>query len=181
MVAEKDNFELCKEIARENKQIQQVILDVGNQTISIEQLYQKSKNMSKEVGDDILYDLKGDDRKLALIHFSSGTTGKPKPAMRLHYNMNSISSLNVVKHAWFPTSSEDVLGCYGPYQHGGGLSMVVFALDVGATAVAIPGIVNIPEFCRIIEKYRVGWRAQLYLNSLLIQRRLRHSWEYRRC
>jgi len=91
---------------------------------------------------------------LAVLVYTSGTTGLPKGTMLTHYNMVS----NVVQASpMFELSEFDIAMTVLPLYHIYGLSVCMNqAIWLGASQVVTPRFV-VKEFCELLEKYRVTY------------------------
>ena len=91
-------------------------------------------------------------KDLAVILYTSGTTGHPKGAMLSHYNFNAGCTQNV---AVFGLVEDDVLLSLFPYFHVGGLVLTMFnALSCGAVVVPVL-MFNPGDVLDVIETHKV--------------------------
>lgn len=77
-----------------------------------------------------------DEHDIAVIMYTSGTTGRPKGAMLSHLNL-LIQSLTVIR-AFRQFGDDDVTLCASPLFHIAGLGSVAPVLFVGGTVVILP-------------------------------------------
>jgi acyl-CoA synthetase (AMP-forming)/AMP-acid ligase II len=93
-----------------------------------------------------------DPSDIAVLPYSSGTTGLPKGVMLSHRNL--VANLEQVQ-ATFPISADDVLiGCL-PFFHIYGMTVIMNqGLRAGATIVTMPRF-DLDQFLDIIERHRV--------------------------
>ena len=89
---------------------------------------------------------------LAVLPYSSGTTGFPKGVMLTHHNL--VSSLCQL-HAIDGLSENDTMICIVPMYHLYGLQVVMnLALSHGATVVTLPRF-DLDQFLGSLERYKV--------------------------
>ncbi len=89
---------------------------------------------------------------LAVLPYSSGTTGLPKGVMLTHYNLvaNIVQSNGVE-----PVTDQDVLAGVLPFYHIYGMTVILnFALYKGATVVTMPRF-DLEQFLGLIQKHRI--------------------------
>ena len=94
-------------------------------------------------------------RDLALLPYSSGTTGMPKGVMLSHRNL--IANVQMLKGG--PTQIDDgeVFACVPPMFHIYGIAMYLgAAMALGGTVVCIPRF-EFESYVRIIERYRATY------------------------
>jgi acyl-CoA synthetase (AMP-forming)/AMP-acid ligase II len=89
---------------------------------------------------------------LAVLPYSSGTTGLPKGVMLTHYNLVAHDE---VIDGTAPLTSDDVLIAILPFFHIYGMSVIMNAgLSRGATIVTMPRF-DLDQFLQLLQDYRV--------------------------
>ncbi|MGI9066828.1 MAG: AMP-binding protein [Pyrinomonadaceae bacterium] len=89
---------------------------------------------------------------IAVLPYSSGTTGFPKGVMLTHWNLVSMLRLMEGNDAF---SKDDTLVCVVPMYHLYGLHIVVnLGLSQGATIVTVPRY-DLDQFLTILEQYKI--------------------------
>ena len=95
------------------------------------------------------------EESLAILYYTSGTTGKPKAVMSSYRSLD-----NATQTARYCGINEQNFGnveiCALPLSHLGGFVYLQFALDFAMTIVLMERFIPI-EFLRSIEKHKVTW------------------------
>lgn len=111
-------------------------------------------NESAKLNKDVKY------TDLAVLPYSSGTTGRPKGVMLTHRNLvSNCQSISVDlpnQPLVLPTTNEfqDVLPCFLPYYHIYGLMvLLVPKLALGAKIISIPKF-DVNQFLQITKKHK---------------------------
>lgn len=89
------------------------------------------------------------------IHFSSGTTGPPKPGIRTHFSLNSI--IRIISHPGkfvFDPSITDSFYLQNLVIHGGGTSYLILCLLSGVRVVTTHGFGSPEKFISNMNKYK---------------------------
>lgn len=153
LVGRADNIKVIEQVREECSNVRKVLT-----------LYQELEGyLSFEV---LLFGA-GDPRKghfeeitptsIAAIHFSSGTSSRPKPAIRTHGNFNAmIGNVNQRLGHWFPSGAVSTVGCASPFVHGAGLSLLMLSLGRGLKAIVLPSYGTADSFCEYVQRYKVG-------------------------
>lgn len=120
--------------------------------------FQSLKSLCEEGGDlgeqEEAYAMEIDTtEELAIIHFSSGTTGQPKPIIRTHANCLYFAAINQLK--WFPASRLDRVVCLSPFCHGAGFTTLILTLEAGATLVPYPESFEAEHFLEFVQNFQV--------------------------
>ncbi|MBN2096927.1 MAG: AMP-binding protein [Candidatus Omnitrophica bacterium] len=99
--------------------------------------------------------IRPDEQDLAILYYTSGTTGKPKAVMSNYRSLD-----NAAQTARFIGFTKQTMGavsiCALPLSHLGGFVYLQFALEYAMTIVLLQGFIPL-EFLRNVEKYRVTW------------------------
>ena len=96
-----------------------------------------------------------DEQALAILYYTSGTTGKPKAVMSNYRSLD-----NAGQTARYCTFNEKSMGnvqiCALPLSHLGGFVYLQFALEFATSIVLMERFIPI-EFLRNIEKHKATW------------------------
>ena len=96
-----------------------------------------------------------DEQGLAILYYTSGTTGKPKAVMSNYRSLNNAPE--TVRYLGFTEGTMgDVELCALPLSHLGGFVYLQFALEYAMTVVLMERFIPL-EFLRNIEKHKVTW------------------------
>jgi 4-coumarate--CoA ligase len=95
-----------------------------------------------------------DPRAVAVLPYSSGTTGRPKGVMLTHRNLVA----NVAQSTYsIALNGDDHVLAVLPFFHIYGLTVLLnLALKCGASLVTMPKF-DLPEFLRLIQETKVSW------------------------
>lgn len=100
-----------------------------------------------------------DAKDLALIMYTSGTTGKPKGVMQNHLSIYLATLGNIIE---VEISKDDVTSCVLPLFHCGQHVLTTSALHIGATAVIMRGFDPV-SFMRSVANEKISWTVGLPL------------------
>ena len=96
-----------------------------------------------------------DESSLAILYYTSGTTGEPKAVMSNYRSLDNAPQ--TVRYIGFTEKTMgDVELCAIPLSHLGGFVYLQFALEYAMTIVVMERFVPI-EFLKNIERYKVTW------------------------
>lgn len=94
------------------------------------------------------------DEDLAVLFYTSGTTGKPKAVMLNYKNLEN--ACQTMKHIGVEKYFGDMQICALPLSHIGGMIYLQIMVEYGAGIVLMERFVPV-EFLQNIEKYKVKW------------------------
>ncbi|MBL7084879.1 MAG: AMP-binding protein [Candidatus Omnitrophica bacterium] len=118
---------------------------------------EQSLNMTQimQEGSDQEPNIETDEQALAILYYTSGTTGKPKAVMSNYRSLD-----NAAQTAKYCGFSEKTMGdveiCALPLSHLGGFVYLQFALEYAMTIVLMERFVPV-EFLKNIEKHKATW------------------------
>lgn len=96
-----------------------------------------------------------DEQSLAVLYYTSGTTGKPKAVMSNYRSLD-----NAARTAKYCGFNEDVMGntqiCALPFSHLGGFVYILFALEFVTAIVLMERFIPI-EFLKNVERHKATW------------------------
>ncbi|MFC1630983.1 class I adenylate-forming enzyme family protein [Candidatus Omnitrophota bacterium] len=96
-----------------------------------------------------------DEQGLAILYYTSGTTGKPKAVMSNYRSLDNAGE--TIRYIGLnEENSGQVSICALPLSHLGGFVYIQFALELSMTIVVMERFMPL-EFLRNIEKYKVTW------------------------
>ncbi|RXQ97454.1 AMP-dependent synthetase [Ancylomarina salipaludis] len=107
--------------------------------------------ISQKVIDSKLNEKKFDDNRLALILYTSGSTGIPKGVMLSHRNIIA-NTHSIIDYLELRTT--DIMGVVLPFYYCYGLSLLHTHLKVGAALVLINNFIFIGSFIEKLKKYK---------------------------
>ncbi|MEA3560856.1 MAG: AMP-binding protein [Candidatus Omnitrophota bacterium] len=113
--------------------------------------YSFNEIMAQESGE--LPDIKIDDNDLAVIFYTSGTTGHPKAVMWNYKNLDNCPMLFEHIHI---VELFDVIICALPFSHSGGFVSFQINAAFGSTLVIMERFIPV-EFLKNIEEHRVSF------------------------
>ncbi|NQT00199.1 MAG: acyl--CoA ligase, partial [Candidatus Omnitrophica bacterium] len=100
-------------------------------------------------------DAEVDEQSLAILYYTSGTTGKPKAVMSNYRSLDNATE--TVRYCGLTKDNfGEVQICALPLSHLGGFVYLQFALEHNLTTVLMERFIPL-EFLRNIEKHKVGW------------------------
>jgi len=106
-------------------------------------------------GSDKPTNIKANDEALAVLYYTSGTTGKPKAVMSNYKSLD-----NATETMRFAGLNEEKFGdveiCALPLSHIGGFIYIQLALEFVMSIVLMGRFVPV-EFLKNVEKYKVSW------------------------
>lgn len=124
------------------------LLIIGKNVAPVENLEEAYRLSSKQEPEVHI-----EDRDLAQIMFTSGTTGMPKGVMISHLSIYIASLSNIIGSSM---KRDDIASVIMPLFHCAQHTLAVSFFNVGATLVILPGFE--PEsFMRTVEKAKVTW------------------------
>lgn len=142
--------DVMSELKSEVSTFQQVIIadgkDKGSSAIRLQEIIDKYPSETE------IYPALDND--LAMIMYTSGTTGKPKGVKQTH--RNNIASAEGFAYTQHITSS-DRFFCIAPLFHVGGTISSLAAILTGGTVVFAPGGWNPIGFLETVEQKKVTW------------------------
>lgn len=98
--------------------------------------------------------IKIDEESLAILYYTSGTTGKPKAVMSNYRSLDNATL--TAKYIGVDKTMGDVEICGLPLSHLGGFAYIQFAIELAMTIVLMECFIPL-EFLRNIERYKVSW------------------------
>jgi acyl-CoA synthetase (AMP-forming)/AMP-acid ligase II len=114
-----------------------------------------------------------DDRALAWLFYTSGTTGRPKGVMLTHANMVSMA---MHFYADVQTvASDDVLVHVAPMSHGSGLYSIPYFIKGAMQLVPESGGLDEPELFDLFNHYD---RVSLFASPTIVQRLVQHAQQH---
>ena len=107
-----------------------------------------------EVNDLKLEDIKSKANDIALLMYTSGTTGKPKGVMLSHANLLAAGRFISTGHE---IDGNDSGLCVLPIYHINGMCVTVMGTIVSASTLVIPHKFSVNSFWKIIAKFKCSW------------------------
>ena len=107
-----------------------------------------------EVNDLNLEDIKSKPNDIALLMYTSGTTGKPKGVMLSHANLLAAGRFISTGHE---IDGNDSGLCVLPIYHINGMCVTVMGTIVSASTLVIPHKFSVNSFWKIIAKFKCSW------------------------
>jgi acyl-CoA synthetase (AMP-forming)/AMP-acid ligase II len=100
-------------------------------------------------------DVKIDPKKdLAVIQYTSGTTGLPKGCMLTHYNLMSCAFQLLLMHG-LQTTRDDILLAHLPFYHSYGMTVIMCSSVFFGLRMVIQKRFDPQEFLELIQKFKV--------------------------
>ena len=149
VIAEDDTYRIIKEIRKELPRLKKTIVLGGNyaDSLSFKKLLEKYPPNPPEIEID-------PNQDLAVLQYTSGTTGPPKGCMLTHYNITS----NVIQCSISPAleiREDDVFLSHLPFYHIYGMTwLVCVPVRMGITQVIMKRF-ELDEFLRLIQEFKV--------------------------
>ena len=110
--------------------------------------------LHSEVKELQLEDIKSKPTDIALLMYTSGTTGKPKGVMLSHVNLLAAGRFISTGHE---IDGNDSGLCVLPIYHINGMCVTVMGTLVSASTLVIPHKFSINSFWKIIAKFKCSW------------------------
>ncbi len=107
-----------------------------------------------EANDLNLEDIKSKPNDIALLMYTSGTTGKPKGVMLSHANLLAAGRFISTGHE---IDGNDSGLCVLPIYHINGMCVTVMGTIVSASTLVIPHKFSVNSFWKIIAKFKCSW------------------------
>ncbi len=107
-----------------------------------------------EINDLKLEDIKSKPNDIALLMYTSGTTGKPKGVMLSHANLLAAGRFISTGHE---IDGNDSGLCVLPIYHINGMCVTVMGTIVSASTLVVPHKFSVNSFWKIIAKFKCSW------------------------